>query len=136
MTKLGSDVDALDKIGNVCDTVAEVADDIRTVMQGIVIVLRAAEWFTGPWAEGLIEVLQNTVIPFLQRASAMLRAASKVLHAKAEAQRKVSAGEASQVIVTITYRSLVPAAAAVTAGAAAISASGTQSTTTFTVSSA
>jgi hypothetical protein len=135
---LGSDVDGLDKIGSLCDTAAGVADEIKTIMQGIVAALRALEWFTGPWAEGLIEVLTTTVIPFLQRAAAMLRAAAKVLHLKAASQRKVSQGVATQISVTVTYRSLMPPASAWGTAAAAIAstANATTTTTTFAVPAA
>jgi hypothetical protein len=137
MAKLGSDVEGLDMIGGVCTKVADVADAVRMVMTGIVYALRLLEWFVGPWAEALENVLEKTVIPFLQKVSQACRAAATVLHGTTAKQRQVSAGGASQVIVAVTYRSLMPAASHA-GGPPAINASssGTQSHPTFAVPSA
>ena len=42
-------------------------------MQALVMALRAAQAFTGPWAEALINFLTNVVIPWLRRIAQALR---------------------------------------------------------------
>jgi hypothetical protein len=88
----GADVSGLEKAGQRCLQGAEIAAQVRQVMEGIVAALSAMSFFAGPWVAPIIAFLTTTVIPWLRDVETALRNFGNVLNGRAAAQRQLSQG--------------------------------------------
>jgi hypothetical protein len=83
---LGADVEGLDHMKQECEHGAQIADEVRLVLEAVVL---ACSIF-GPFGAGFCAYLEAVVIPWLTKVSEGLRLFAKVLGANAQQQRQVS----------------------------------------------
>lgn len=87
----GADVDALDRVVDALRDAADRVAAILAAVQALIIVLRAAAWFTGGASQAYAEHLRTVVAPWLRQVHAALEAAGVALSAQAAQQRDASA---------------------------------------------
>src|SRR5688572_24988511 len=92
MTMQGADVDGLERAGLRCLDGANVASQVRQLMEGVVAALSAMSFFAGPWVAPIIAFLTGVIIPWLRNVEQALRSFGNVLSGQANAQRRVSEG--------------------------------------------
>ncbi|SHH03444.1 hypothetical protein SAMN05443575_3146 [Jatrophihabitans endophyticus] len=101
----GADVDGLDRLAREFAQAAGVTDEVKQACEAIV----AAAAMFGPFSAAFIAYLKGTVIPYLTRIAASLRAMSTLLSQHSQAQRDASASATS-------LPSYTPPSSTVTAG--------------------
>ncbi|TQK70518.1 peptidoglycan-binding protein [Nocardioides sp. SLBN-35] len=92
MAFLGADTDELREVGQEFQEGAETIDQIIAFVRALIMVLRAAAFFSGGASLAYAQYLETTVLPWLQRISMALKAFAQVLLANADAQDEVSNG--------------------------------------------
>jgi hypothetical protein len=92
MTMQGADADGLERAGLKCLDGANVASQVRQLLEGVVAALSAMSFFAGPWVAPIIAFLTGVVIPWLRNVEQALRSFGNVLSGQANAQRRVSEG--------------------------------------------
>jgi hypothetical protein len=89
---LGADTDEMRDVQKDCLEAAKVADQVTMFLTALVIVLKAASFWTGGSSAAYAAYLEGTVIPWLKKISMALKMFAQVLGANAQAQDEVSAG--------------------------------------------
>lgn len=104
MSFLGADTDELRDAGQKCQDGKETTDGVIAFLKALIIILRAASFFTGGASEAYATFLETQVVPWLQKISNALGLFAQVLNANAEAQDKISAGESVDLGQLPTYQ--------------------------------
>ncbi|MBM6401945.1 hypothetical protein [Phycicoccus sonneratiae] len=90
---LGADTDEMRDVQKDCLEAAKVADQVVIFLTALVIVLKAASFWTGGSSAAYAAYLEGTVIPWLKKISMALKMFAQVLGANAQAQDEVSSGK-------------------------------------------
>ena len=104
MSFLGADTDELRDAGQKCQDGKETTDGVIAFLKALIIILRAASFFTGGASEAYATFLETQVVPWLQKISTALGLFAQVLNANAEAQDQISAGETVDLGQLPTYQ--------------------------------
>jgi hypothetical protein len=102
---LGADTDEMREVQKDCLEAAKVADQVTMFLTALVIVLKAASFWTGGSSAAYAAYLEGTVIPWLKKISMALKTFAQVLGANAQAQDEVSAGQAVDLSTLPRYTS-------------------------------